>query len=53
MEKLEIEKVTLTEGLSDESRSNTDLYEMGNRLGEVVKLIDKKTERWMELADFT
>jgi len=52
LEKLEIEKSTLTEGLSDESRSNADLYDMGKRLGEVVELIEQKTERWMELADY-
>ena len=52
LEKLENEKSTLTEGLSDESRSNADLFEMGNRLGEVVNLIDQKTERWLELADY-
>ena len=52
LEKLEIEKADLTEGLSDESRTNADLYDMGKRLGEVVDLIDQKTERWMELADY-
>ena len=52
LEKLENEKSTLTEGLSDESRSNADLFEMGTRLGEVVQQIDQKTERWMELADY-
>ena len=52
LEKLEIEKADLTEGLSDESRTNADLYDMGKRLGEVVDLIDQKTERWMELAEY-
>ena len=52
LEKLEIEKADLTEGLSDESRTNAELYDMGKRLGEVVELIDQKTERWMELADY-
>lgn len=52
LEKLEIEKADLTEGLSDESRTKTELYDMGKRLGEVVDLIDQKTERWMELADY-
>ena len=52
LEKLEIEKADLTEGLSDESRTNAELYDMGKRLGEVVDLIDQKTERWMELADY-
>ena len=51
LEKLEIEKSTLTEGLSDESNSNAELFEMGTRLGEVVKQIDAKTERWMQLAE--
>ena len=52
LEKLEIEKADLTEGLSDESRTNAELYDMGKRLGEVVDLIDQKTVRWMELADY-
>jgi len=52
LEKLEIEKADLTEGLSDETRTNAELYDMGKRLGEVVDLIDQKTERWMELADY-
>ncbi len=52
LEQLEIEKSVLTEGLSDESKSNADLYDMGKRLAEVVELIDKKTNRWMELADY-
>ena len=52
LEKLEIEKADLTEGLSDESRTNAELYDIGKRLGEVVDLIDQKTERWMELAEY-
>ena len=52
LEKLELEKSDLSAGLSDESRSNTDLYEMGTRLGEVVQQIDQKTERWMILAEY-
>ena len=52
LEQLEKEKVKLSEGLSDESKSNADLYDMGKRLGEVVELIDHKTDRWMELADY-
>ena len=52
LEQLEIEKLELSQGLSDESKSNADLYDMGKRLGEVVELIDQKTNRWMELAEF-
>ena len=52
LEKLEMKSLLVTEGLSDESRSNADLYDMGKRLGEVVELIEQKTERWMELADY-
>lgn len=52
LEKLELEKSDLSAGLSDESRSNTDLYEMGKRLGEVVQQIDQKTDRWMVLAEY-
>ena len=47
-----MEKSALMEGLSDESKSNADLFEMGTRLGEVVQQIDTKTERWMELAEY-
>ena len=52
LEQLEQEKSELSKGLSDESRSNTDLYEIGNRLVEVVQQIDQKTDRWMELAEY-
>lgn len=52
LEKLETEKADLTEGISDESRTNAELYDMGKRLGEVVDLINQKTERWMELAEY-
>jgi len=51
IEVLENEKELLTEKLSDSSLTNTDLMNAGNRLGEVVKELEMKSDRWLELAD--
>ena len=51
IEVLENEKALLTEKLSDSSLTNTDLMNAGNRLGEVVKELEMKSDRWLELAD--
>ena len=52
IEKLENEKAELTAKLSDPSLSNNELMEAGNRLGEVVKELEQKSDRWLELAEF-
>jgi len=51
IEKLEAEKALLTDKLSDASLSNADLMNAGNRLGEVIKELEAKSDRWLELAD--
>lgn len=48
--KLEEEKLKFTEILSNSS-DNAAIMEAGNKLSEIVTLIDQKTERWLELAD--
>lgn len=52
LEKLEMEKEKYTAILSDSSSNNEDIMNAGNKLGEIVTLIDQKTERWMELAEY-
>ena len=51
IEKLETEKALLTDKLSDASLSNADLMNAGNRLSEVIKELEAKSDRWLELAD--
>ena len=51
IEKLEAEKALLTDKLSDSSLSNVELMNAGNRLGEVIKELEVKSDRWLELAD--
>ncbi len=51
IEALENEKALLTEKLSDTTLSNTELMNAGNRLGEVVKELEIKSDRWLELAE--
>ena len=51
IEKLETEKALLTNKLSDASLSNNDLMNAGNRLSEVIKELEAKSDRWLELAD--
>ena len=52
MERLELEKATLSEQISSGSCSNQELIDLGQKLGEVVAAIEKMTERWMELAEY-
>ena len=51
IEKLENEKALLTDKLSDALLSNADLMNAGNRLSEVIKELEAKSDRWLELAD--
>ena len=48
---LETEKVQLENKLSDASSSAEEIHKTSSRYGEVCKLIDDKTTRWLELAD--
>ena len=52
IENLELEKATLTEKLSNSSLSNTELMNAGNRLTDVIKELEHKADRWLELAEF-
>ncbi len=52
IENLELEKATLTEKLSSSSLSNAELMNAGNRLTEVIKELEYKADRWLELAEF-
>jgi ATP-binding cassette subfamily F protein uup len=51
LEELETEKQTLTENLSNATLSNDDIVFTGLRLADVVKLLEQKTDRWLELSE--
>jgi ABC transport system ATP-binding/permease protein len=52
IEKLETEKAALTEVLSNAVATTDQLIQAGERLTQVVELIETKSERWLELAEF-
>jgi ATP-binding cassette subfamily F protein uup len=52
IDKLEQEKERLTLELSDGSKSNQQIMELGNELAKVVADLEKKSDRWLELAEF-
>jgi ATP-binding cassette subfamily F protein uup len=52
MERLEEEKIDLTNQLSDATASNEKIMKNGNRLAEVVADLENKTDRWLELSEF-
>src|SRR5690554_211697 len=49
---LEIEKEELTAVLSNGVASSEELNAASKRLGELMTVLEEKTERWMELAEF-
>ena len=51
IEKLEAEKATLTDELSSGTLQGQELLDKSQRIGDVVKELDEKTERWMELSE--
>jgi ATP-binding cassette subfamily F protein uup len=53
LEKLELDKATILAKISSEGVSNQDIYELGVKLGEIVSEIEDKTNRWIELSEFT
>ncbi len=53
IENLELEKAALTEKLSNSSLSNAELMNAGNRLTDVIKELEYKADRWLELAEFS
>lgn len=52
LEELESEKSRLTAVLSDPDANTEDLIVAGQKLSEVVKAIEEKTDRWLELSEF-
>lgn len=52
MDSLEKEKEILTLKLSDSALSNEELMNAGNRLTAVVKDLESKSDRWLELSEF-
>ena len=53
LEKLELDKATILAKISSEGVSNQDVYELGVKLGEIVSEIEEKTNRWIELSEFS
>ncbi|MFO8236102.1 MAG: ABC-F family ATP-binding cassette domain-containing protein [Bacteroidales bacterium] len=51
IEKLEQERKQLEKQLSAGNLDNEKMVEKSNRIGELMKLIDEKTERWFELSE--
>ena len=51
IESLEKEKKVLEESLSGGKLTTEEIISKSNRLGEIISIIDKKTDRWMELSD--
>ena len=52
LETLEAAKEKWTAVLSDGTATNDELMKAGEELAKIMKAIDEKTERWMELAEF-
>jgi len=52
LESLENKKEDLTSKLSDSSLSSQEIVEVGNELTETVKLLEQKTDRWLELSEY-
>jgi ATP-binding cassette subfamily F protein uup len=50
LENLEKEKTDLETSISSGTLNSDDIVKKSNRLGEVLKLIDEKTDRWLELS---
>ncbi len=51
IETLEAEKATITEELSSGSLQGQELVDKSQRIGDIDKELDEKTERWMELSE--
>ncbi len=52
IESLELEKARLTSDLSSGNLSSDQLIQASNRISELIRLIDEKTTRWLELSEF-
>ena len=49
---LENEKANLEKEISSGVLNNDDLIQKSNRIGEIIKLLDEKSDRWLELSEF-
>ena len=49
---LENEKKSLEEEISSGTLNNDDLIEKSNRIGEIILLLEEKSDRWLELSEF-
>ena len=49
---LENEKARLEEEISSGTLKSDDLIQKSNRIGEIIKLLDEKSDRWLELSEF-
>ena len=49
---LENEKSKLENEISSGALSSDDLITKSNRVGEIIKLLDEKSDRWLELSEF-
>jgi len=52
IELLEIEKTDLETEINSGNQGYKELNQLSERIGELIKLIDEKTLRWMELDEF-
>jgi len=51
IDELEKEKKQLEEEIASGAIDNQEMVEKSNRIGEIMKLLDTKTERWFELSE--
>ncbi|MBU8891578.1 MAG: ABC-F family ATP-binding cassette domain-containing protein [Bacteroidales bacterium] len=49
---LENEKEILEKEISTGTLNTEDLIQKSNRIGEIIKLLDEKSDRWLELSEF-
>jgi len=51
IENLEKEKITIESSLMSGKLKSEELVSKSNRIGEIISLIDQKTDRWLELSE--
>ncbi|MGM0498154.1 MAG: ABC transporter ATP-binding protein, partial [Bacteroidota bacterium] len=51
IDKLEKEKEQLEDEIANESLDNQEMVDKSNKIGEIMNLLDTKTERWFELSE--
>ena len=52
MPKLEKEKATITEKMTDPSLPYEELQQLGERMAEITNLLEEKELRWLELSEY-